>query len=183
MTTIICHCPAPSSTGAINIVLRNCCLVSLLSAVLSQACLAQLPSELSELAEEYDCREIPNFSDSFSDVTNPPYAYGYLEGEREDSVVFWCERDTDGYDKYRLVVHSKVEGLLQCPATFDTSNYPGGLSIVRNPVLPLSLFWNVEDRERGPHVYVKGNFIKSDKGGTSTTFYCHKGKWLVYLQH
>lgn len=166
----------------INIMLRNCCLGTLLYAAISQACLAQLPPELSELAEEYGCREIPNFYDRPGHVTNPPYAYGYLEGEKKDSVVFWCERDTDGYDKYRLVVHSKVEGLLQCPATFDTGNL-GGLSIVRNPVLPLSLFWNVEDRENGPHIYVKDNFIKRDDGSDATTFYCHKGKWLVYVQH
>ncbi len=57
---------------------------------ISQNCMAELPLDLSEVAKKHNCKEIANFL-NLPGMIEPPYVYGYLNGEKENSAVFWCE--------------------------------------------------------------------------------------------
>ncbi len=144
--------------------------------------MAQLSLDLSEAAKEYNCKEIIDFLNR-PGMIEPPYAYGYLNGEKENSVIFWCENNNRSDKKYRLVVYSKVKRVLQCPSTIDIDNYPGGLSLVKDSQLSLSSFQYLEDEKKGPDINVKDNFIKSYYDGVEQFFYCNNGKWLTLLRH
>src|SRR3990172_1931605 len=71
-----------------------------------QECKHQLPEELRNLAAGIGCKAVPGFYDRLG-MVEPPYLYGYLPGDKEESAVFWCYREAES-KPYLLVF---VEGL------------------------------------------------------------------------
>jgi hypothetical protein len=51
-----------------------------------------LPEELLNVAREKGFDQINDFYKDRPGMLNPPYAYGYLPGLKENSAVFWCEK-------------------------------------------------------------------------------------------
>lgn len=162
--------------------LRNYCFILVSFLVISQDCMSQLPSDLSEIAKKYNCSAVTDFFNR-PGMLDPPYVYGYLNGEKENSGVFWCKNNNRGNKEYRLVIYSRVEREFQCSPTIDTNDYPGGLSLVKDPQLSLSWFHYLEDGKKGPNINVNNNFIQSTYNGAEDLFYCNNGKWLTLFRH
>ena len=82
LTLVICHTPAVSEPSV------------------------TMPEELSAYAMSKGCEEVRDFFKR-PGMINPPYVYGYLEGRREGSAVFWCERREAENRRFRLIVISR----------------------------------------------------------------------------
>lgn len=116
-------------------------------------------------------------------MVDPPYVYGYVEGEKEDSVVFWC-RGGSKSGKFKLIVQARAK-TFTCPAVVkETSNYPGGLSVSPGEKLELSDFKYIDSGKRlSSATRPAGKFIRSYYDGVEEYFYCHDGRWLHLLRH
>jgi len=142
-----------------------------------------LPDELLDVAEKCDCEQIDNFFDR-PGMVEPPYVYGFLAGDKENSAVFWCKKKKEKR-KYLLVLVSRRT--FREPWKFEliteTRNFPGGLSIVSNLSIPLHEFRYVNDvKTRGPKgVMTSDAVISSYYDGLMTLFYNHNGEWLLRM--
>jgi hypothetical protein len=146
-----------------------------------------MPRELVQYAKDIGCSQVEDFFD-VEGMIGPPYVYGYLVGRPEDSAAFWCEKKEDGERTFFLAIKvqpGKAEGPLGCPRLIASKNYPGGLELHRNPNESLEEFRYVDSpNQKGPRgTAIVHNAIKSSVPGTSTTFYCQNGRWLIRLRH
>jgi len=157
----------------------------------------QLPQQLRETREEIGCGPVHGFYDA-PGMIDPPYLYGWLPGNKEETAVFWCYRGEEEDEPYLLVF---VEGLGQgrkgrVTATIPWGAEPGGLSLfdIRNAQLldsqgvkvtdsqhlPLDLFVYIDNpKEHGP----KGKTteyapLQEYYDGLMTIIYRHEGRWL-----
>ena len=155
-----------------------------------------LPDELLQIAKELGCGPVPGFYDR-PGMVDPPYLYGWLPRDKEETAAFWCHRD-DENKPYLLVF---VEGLGSgqegsVTSTLAWSDYPGGLSLfdIENVVgwydsegarltnserLPLSEFYYVDTRKPGP----KGRTteyrpLQESYDGIITLYYRDGDRWL-----
>jgi len=145
-----------------------------------------MPRELVQYAESHGCLQVSNFFDK-SGAIEPPYAYGYFEGEEEDSAVFWCKKKIADEKPYLLMVFVR-----DTPAAWSTClqpiewwNQPGGLSIHHEKSLTLGSFMKVANpHQHGPPKQrVEHSTIMSSYDGVSVVFYCHKGEWFFRMSH
>ena len=145
---------------------------------------AVMPKDLVDFAQKSGCTQIEDFYDR-TGMVNPPYVYGYLPGDAEKSAVLWCKKTSSTQKPYLLLVKSDAQTQsISCSNSIEWWNYPGGLSIDRSLLLPLSDFHYVTDtRKSGPQgVKSNGNVIVSYYDGVSTFFYCYNGQWLYYVR-
>jgi len=76
-----------------------------------------MPKDLIEIAHANGCEAISAFYDR-PGMVEPPYVYGLLAGDKEQSSAFWCKRTAIGRKRYLLVVNASDPKLLQgCPRT------------------------------------------------------------------
>jgi len=139
-----------------------------------------MPEELSAYAVSKGCEEVRDFFKR-PGVVNPPYAYGYLEGQREGSAVLWCEwREGEGR-RFRLLVLARGKTESRCPLMLEWRSYPGGLSIFSDRRTTLDGFVYVADPKRRPppNVRLTENAILSEYDGIQNLFYCYRGEWVV----
>ena len=138
-----------------------------------------MPQELVDFAERDGCAPINDFF-ARPGMVNPPYAYGWLAGDPEDSAVFWCKKALDE-KPYKLMfkVHDPKR-LAGCPATIEWHNPPGGLTIETRR-LALRDFRDVTEpsRPRSNAVVAHAKVIVDYYDGLTTMFYCHEGRWLT----
>jgi hypothetical protein len=153
-----------------------------------------MPRELVDFARANGCEPIDDFFER-PGMVDPPYVYGWLPGDKENSAVFWCKRKDDRDNPYNLMfissaspeslslANSKQSG--GCPAVIEWWNPPAGLSIETRPRLPLSDFRYVTTPKRnGPRMVVpNAKVLVSSYDGVTSVFYCHKGQWLVASYH
>src|SRR2546422_11095056 len=64
---------------------------------------AIMPQELIEFAEKNNCTQLSDFFDRRPGPVNPPYVYGYLPGDEENSAVFWCKNTEPSKHLFSLV--------------------------------------------------------------------------------
>lgn len=141
-----------------------------------------LPLELRKIADKNGCKEIVDFMDRPA-MVDPPYVYGYLKGNKEDSAVFWCQSKSES-NLYKLVIYSKNNSAFKCPTVIETRNYPGGLSLFSDRARSLSEFKYISNDMRGPKIKgLQNNFIMSYYDGVESIYYCHDGKWLNLFRH
>ena len=140
-----------------------------------------LPQDLTVVAEKCNCEQINDFLDR-PGMIEPPYVYGVLSGEKENSAVFWCQ--AKGRKKsYNLILTTRKTEV--DPWSYEiiitTQNYPRGLSIIAKPSLPLTDFIYISDfKKHGPKgISTTHSAISSYYDGVSEIFYNHDGKWLV----
>jgi len=145
-----------------------------------------MPDELIAYTAENGCQQVADFFKR-SGMVNPPYAYGYLSGPREDSAALWCQSGQGDERKFLLLVMTtkRVAELAKCPTKIEWRNYPGGLSIYKDRRTTLDAFVYVADPQRRAPTNVKlsGNGILSEYDGVEALFYCHEGAWLVRQRH
>ena len=161
-------------------------LATFVLAVVSTAATAKdlpLPEDLLAYATQSKCAPVPNFYDRPS-MVEPPYVYGYLSGDKENSAVIWCKPDTSGdSDIYWLLFFTKDNNVsIGCPKKIVWDSYPGGLSIDTSSKYSLDDFYSVTDRKRkAPKgTKISGAVVVSYYDGIETTFYCYQNQWLFH---
>jgi hypothetical protein len=158
-----------------------------------------MPSELVEFARKNDCGQVSDFfSSSRVGMVNPPYVYGYLPGRSSDSAAFWCEKQSGKERRFFLIImHRQLpqqipadlrdvkHELARCPNKLETSAYPSGLEIYKNPQMTLDGFVYVSDPQKRPPRNTKlvHNAILSSYDGGEQLFYCYDGSWVVRIRH
>jgi hypothetical protein len=150
----------------------------------SQAMSSNMPDELIGYAAKNGCQPVADFFKR-PGMVNPPYAYGYISGQQEDSAALWCQTGQGEERKFFLLIMTKKPKLTKCPTRIEARNYPGGLSIYKDRRTTLDGFVYLADpKKRGPKdVRLSANGILSEYDGGEELFYCHEGAWLVRQRH
>ncbi len=142
-----------------------------------------LPEELLKIATQRGFEQVTDFYINRPGMLNPPYVYGYLPGDEEDSAAFWCQKTQNGKKRYFLVFMFKKRNneLCNCPDVIEWQNYPKGLSIYNKANATLDGFIYINDPKKKVPKNVKliYNAILSEYDGVEALFYCYKGEWLV----
>ncbi len=140
-----------------------------------------MPRELIDFARAGGCVPIDNFYDR-PGMVNPPYVYGWLAGDPENSVAFWCKKLEKSDKPYLLVIKAaNAKDLFGCPAKIEWGNAPAGLSVETRKSLSLRDFhYLTEPTRAGPAAVIPtAKVIVNYYDGLSDEFYCYKGQWLV----
>jgi hypothetical protein len=144
-----------------------------------------MPDELLKIAKKCDCEQVDNFYNR-PGMIDPPYVYGFLPGEQENSAVFWCQKE-HATPKYQLVLASRKTFFddWSYEIITKTENYPKGLSIVKNCKITLDKFYYISSpKKSGPKgVLPSTNVILSTYDGVEEYYYNHKGSWLISIRH
>jgi hypothetical protein len=145
-----------------------------------------LPKELQEIAKKNGCKEVIGFYNR-PGMIKPPYVYGYLPCDEENSAVFWCEKKGKGERRFYLMIMRKDNKCeeLKCPGKIEWHNFPKGLSIYKDTNTTLENFYYVKDPKRKPPKAekLKHNGILSEYDGVEELFYCYEGEWVVRIRH
>jgi len=139
-----------------------------------------MPRDLVDYARSQGCAPVGDFYER-PGMLNPPYVYGFVAGEPEDSAALWCRKLEKSDKSYLLLLKVKNPQVLGgCPNRIDWWNYPKGLSIETMPSLALSTFRFAADPKRtGPTTTVSNaRVIMSEYDGVEELFFCHQGAWL-----
>lgn len=146
-----------------------------------------LPEDLLKIAHEKGFDQIKDFYKNRPGMLNPPYAYGYFPGPKENSAVFWCENKKNTQRRFFLVIVSKdeIKKSLYCDNIIEWQNYPGGLTIFQNTNISLEGFVYLDDPKRNvpENKHLTNNAILSEYDGVEVIFYCLNGEWLVRVRH
>lgn len=146
-----------------------------------------MPQELVEVASENKCSQISDFYENRAGPVNPPYVYGYLPGDEEDSAVFWCLDEKALHNPYVLIfVYKRTDDeLTKCPNRIEWNNPPRGLSVYRDRKTTLKGFVYLNDPKRKvpENRTLSNNAIRSYYDGVEEIFYCYKGEWLLRQTH
>ncbi|MCK4910532.1 MAG: hypothetical protein KAR83_02770 [Thermodesulfovibrionales bacterium] len=145
-----------------------------------------LPGELIPIAKKHKCEQVHDFYKNRPGKVNPPYVYGYLPGNKEDSAVFWCKLSNDNWNG-KLILYSKKEipEKYNCPEIIDSNDTPRGLTIYRGEYVELKHFIYMKDYKKDvPDILLdKMVGILSSYDGVESLYYCYKGDWLVRERH
>jgi hypothetical protein len=146
----------------------------LVSAQVDVRPLEYLPADLREHAKQLGCSGVPGAFEERGMVL-PPYVYGVLPGDEHESAAFWCKKA----DKFLLAVVAEQEKKLACPRVLEFNQYLGGLALAKNRRIPLSKFYYMDTKNRGPKDQTTNYTpLRAEWSGTYFLFYCHKGKWM-----
>ena len=133
------------------------------------------PVRVTEWAEARGCAAITEW---YGDATtfDPPYAFGWLPGDREKSAAYWCVSKGDP-KKVRLI----FEGESDCPKELEWHGSILGLSIVDESItLDKFVYWGDPNQGKGlRRVVTRGPFLYAGYSGAGFYFYCYRDKWLV----
>jgi hypothetical protein len=157
------------------------------NSVFAESKIKIMPEDIVQIASINKCQQIDDFYER-PGMVNPPYAYGFYEGEVGDSFVFWCEVKKKEATQYYLVIYSdqakkqaKKESHKECPNKIAWSNYPGGLSIYSgsNTIMDGFVYVNNPRKKAPQNIILTHNAIRSYYDGLEELFYCYNGEWLV----
>jgi len=142
-----------------------------------------MPQELVLFAKKNGCSQVVDFY-NVPGMINPPYVYGYLPGDPENSAVFWCQKNESSDKPYLLLFMSKIPDVpIGCPYKIEWGGrIPVGLSIDRNISLPLLNFYYIDNTDKpiSKKGVTTGSVVVDYYDGISTYFYCFKGRWAFY---
>jgi len=138
-----------------------------------------MPRDLVEFATKAGCAPIENFFER-PGMVDPPFIYGWAEGDRQNSAAFWCQKpNARSYELMFKVRDSKL--LAGCARAIEWQNPPAGLSIEIRPSLDLSTFRDAADTKlpKSSAQVSNAKVIVNYYDGLRDVFYCHEGRWLV----
>jgi hypothetical protein len=131
--------------------------------------------------------QVTEFYKNRPGILNPPYVYGYLPGPKENSAVFWCQKEHNDKQTFYLMFmfKNRTHKLCNCPDVIEWHNYPKGLSICsgRDVMLDGFVYINEPKKEVPKNVRLIHNAILSEYDGVEEIFYCHDGEWVVMIRH
>jgi hypothetical protein len=138
-----------------------------------------MPLDLVDFARDNGCAQIDNFFDR-PGMIDPPFVYGWAEGDRENSAAFWCQKQNAR--TYKLIFRVRdPKQMAGCATTIEWPNPPAGLSVEVRPSLSLSSFRDASDPKLPKPAGEVSNarVIVNYYDGLTDVFLCHKGRWLV----
>lgn len=138
-----------------------------------------MPRDLVAFATKERCAPIDSFFDR-PGMVDPPFVYGWADGNRENSAAFWCQKQNSR--SYVLMFKVRDAKLMSgCPTTIEWPNPPAGLSIEVRPTLSLSTFRDVADAKlpKPSGEVSNAKVIVNYYDGLTDVFYCYRGRWLV----
>ena len=129
------------------------------------------------------CEAVPGFYDR-PGMVEPPYLYGYLPGNKEESAVFWCYRE--GESKPYLLVFVEglgMDGEGHITSTIPWQNFPGGLSLYETRQVPLSELRYVDEPSKYGSEGKTTQYapLQSYYDGVITLFYRDGDRWLYEI--
>jgi hypothetical protein len=159
------------------------CIAAQTQIVAAAADALGMPRELVDYAHSQGCAPVQDFYER-AGMVNPPYVYGFVGGEPEDSDAFWCRKAEKSDKPYLLLLKvSDPKKLDGCPDRIEWWNYPKGLSVETRSGLKLSDFHFAADPKRpGPTTIANARVIVSEYDGVEEIFVCHQGVWLFMLR-
>jgi|SRR5882672_8583201 len=146
-----------------------------------------MPKDLVDDAKARGCEQITDFFNT-PGIYNSPYVSDVDDLSPEPGFAYWCRRPhSSGGSEFEYILVVRARGAFAafagCPDEVKSRNYPNGLSVKKEKGLNLSSFVFVNDpMRRGPKMPATKPMIISAYE-TSETFYCHDGKWLIYVRH
>ncbi|MCP4485972.1 MAG: hypothetical protein GY820_01385 [Gammaproteobacteria bacterium] len=141
------------------------------------ACPNNLPEEIVQIANNYGCEEVDTFF-SRPGMVEPPFLYGFKNGKRENSIIFWCSSKVKK-SLYKLIAYVKSDSLDVCSGIiYQTENFPGGLSLSVDHEKKLEGYRSVKGRKKVTGINYKGSVIYSFYDGVGYTFVCSSEGWL-----
>lgn len=169
--------------------MRNTAIILILlafcSVVYAESTVKIMPDELLKIAAKCNCEQVDDFYNR-PGMIGPPYVYGFLQGEQENSAVFWC-REKNTTKRYLLVLASRKSFFddWTYEIIIKTENPPRGLSIFKNCKISLDKFSYISrPKKRGPKdILPSSNVILSTYDGVSEYYYNHEGSWLISQWH
>src|ERR1700749_30238 len=78
------------------------CAVSVLVAIPAPAQSPAMSHELIEFAQSIGCAPVSDLAQG-PETSSAPYVYGWLPGDTNNSVVFWCKKFEKSERPYNLV--------------------------------------------------------------------------------
>jgi hypothetical protein len=140
-----------------------------------------MPKELVDFGLQHGCLPIGDYFFQRPGMVDPPYAYGWLPGDRENSAVFWCTKEPNATTYQLMFKVRDPKQMAGCPTKIEWRNPPAGLSIEVRPSLNLDLFHDVNDSHlsRPTGVIQNARVIVNYYDGLTDVLYCYKGRWLV----
>ncbi len=145
-----------------------------------------MPQVLVEHARGRGCDQIRNFYKG-STLTGSPYIFDVDDPNPEPGFAYWCQRQAgSGETENPLVLNAKgvFASFASCSEQIKSINPADGLQLRKEKGLSLSSFAYIENpKKKGSKILIAGRVLVSGHDGVSETFYCHGGKWLVYVRH
>lgn len=145
-----------------------------------------LPPSLAQACRDKGFEEV-NFSNWWAagNIDRPPaFLSGFLPGNSEDSVAFWCEKRAGEEVKYYLVFHVKDKNheMISCPKVIKWDRNPRGLFIYGD--LTYGSHGRFEDllqpsRAIPEELLFNNPIVVDGYDGFYEIFYCINGRWIV----
>ncbi|MDQ7004722.1 MAG: hypothetical protein Q9N67_07325 [Ghiorsea sp.] len=147
-----------------------------------------MPEELVKLAKKNNCSQPNDFFVNKPGPIDPPYLYGVVDGNAEDSAVFWCVRNDKGHKKYSLMFMLRTENGPKLSGELRWINSPMGLSFfnAKNPEAIINRYVEIgkEDAASMPKdERFEDRYIMNSYDGVAEIFVMENGRWLVSQQH
>ena len=145
-----------------------------------------MPMDLVEIAEKNGYEQINDFY-NLPGMLEPCYLYGYKEGDRENSAVFWVRKKDEKKRKvYLLFVSRKfAHEQFEVDEILAWGKYGRGLSFFENTTMKLEYFHLLYDQDiKGPSdVSLSGQGIKLYYDCVAQYLYKYDNKWYIREYH
>jgi len=140
-----------------------------------------MPQELVQFGHQHGCLPIGDYFFKRPGMVDPPYAYGWLAGDRESSAVFWCTKNPNATTYQLMFKVRDPKQMAGCPTQIEWRNPPAGLSIEVRSSMNLEGFHDVNDSHlsKPTGVIPNARVIVNYYDGLTDVLYCYKGRWLV----
>ncbi|UCE65478.1 MAG: hypothetical protein JSU85_11480 [Candidatus Zixiibacteriota bacterium] len=145
-----------------------------------------MPMELVEVAEKNGYTQVEDFYE-LPGMVEPCYIYGYKEGHKENSAVFWARKKDDNERNVCLLFVSRPFGYepFKIDEVLHGGKYGRGISFFQDTNMTLDEFQLYGDyRVSGPHgVRLTGKGIRLYYDGVVEFLYKYEGKWYMLAYH
>ena len=144
-----------------------------------------MPKDLIRIAEKNGYEQVDDFY-NLPGMLEPCYIYGYKEGDKENSAVFWVKKKNEDQRKVYLFFISRK--LRYEPFNVDEilpwGKYGSGLSLFQDTTMTLNEFRLLDDQNiKGPEVRLPGNCIRQYYDGKIEILCKYEGRWYQKSYH
>jgi hypothetical protein len=141
-----------------------------------------MPMDLVEIAERNGYTQVEDFYE-LPGMVEPCYLYGYKEGHKENSAVFWVRKKGESKRKVYLFLVSREFGYkpFNVDEILPGGKYGSGLSFFQDTTMTLDEFHLLGDYTvKGPKdVHVSGKGIRQYYDGMLELLYKYNNQWYI----
>ncbi len=161
-------------------------IISVISGAYADDKILIMPKDLVEIAEKNGYEQVDDFY-NLPSMLEPCYLYGYKEGDKENSAVFWVRKKDEKRRQVYLFFVSR--NFFHEPFSVDeilpSGKYGSGLSFFQDPTMMLDEFRLLKDPNvNGPkEVHLSGKGIRQYYDGKTELLYKYNNQWYVRDYH